>query len=488
MRIKTSQLFALLMLLACAQLSIGDESANPDKLQIPDLGGASNTLFSRQQEHLLGRAWLRGFRSQAQIYNDPLLEDYLFNLTYKLTSHSELKDRRIELVVVDNPRLNAFAVPGGIIGVHNGLILAAQSENELASVLAHEIAHLSQRHYARSVEEAKSKSLPNLAALLAGIAIAATAGGDAGIAAITAAQAANLQSRLRYSRLHETEADRVGLQTLVDSGMDPHAVPKMFERMQSQARYAGERYEFLQTHPITEKRISDSRSRARSYPKSVQTDNLGYQLMQARVRTHFSKTAQQAKDYFVAQMKKSRTNTESNRYGLVLALQALGHWQEASKKLKPLIEKDANRISYILADTDNLIGMGKIAQALDRLSDSLALNTHNNPLTLRYAEVLTLSNQAKAAEKLLISHSKVYPNNPQVWYLLAETHGLAGNIVGVHRARAEYFLLNGAFGQARKQLGYALPMVVKDSVTTAKITAKLKEIRNHEQQLKILRG
>ena len=168
----------------CLALTLGLASALPagaQELKLPTLGEGSTSLFSKEYEHQLGRAWLRVFRSQVATVNDPLLFDYLENLIFDLVTHSELQDRRIELVVVDNATINAFAVPGGVIGIHNGLLLHAQTEDELATVIAHEIAHLGQRHFPRRLEFAKSQQPLTLAAMLAGFVLMATAGSDAGL-------------------------------------------------------------------------------------------------------------------------------------------------------------------------------------------------------------------------------------------------------------------------------------------------------------------
>ncbi|MDB4261580.1 M48 family metalloprotease, partial [bacterium] len=213
-------------------------ASQSEELKLPKLGESSTSMFSAEFEHQLGRAWLRFFRAQVPTVDDPLLFDYLENLIYKLVTHSKLEDRRIELVIVDNPTINAFAVPGGIIGIHNGLLVWAQTEDELATVLAHEVAHLSQRHFSRGVEFQKKQQPVTVAAMLASLVLMATAGSDVGMAALSATQAAAQDASLRYSRGNEQEADRVGMQTLVDAGMDPHAAPAMFERMLQASRYS----------------------------------------------------------------------------------------------------------------------------------------------------------------------------------------------------------------------------------------------------------
>jgi len=245
-------------------------------LKIPNLGQTSTSLFSTDYEHQLGRTWLKIFRSQAPTVDDPLLYAYLESLVFDLVSHSELQDRRIELVIVDNPSINAFAVPGGIIGVNNGLFMYAQTEDEFATVIAHEIAHLSQRHFSRRVEQAQANAPLNIAGMLAGILLAATTGTDAGLAAMTATQAALQDQQLRYSRANEAEADRVGMRTLYEAGYDPYAAPAMFERMLASNRYnSGNRIpEFLRTHPLSENRIADTRNRAMQYPKRIRPTSL----------------------------------------------------------------------------------------------------------------------------------------------------------------------------------------------------------------------
>ena len=179
--------------------------------------------------------------------------------------------------------MNAFAVPGGVVGIHTGLFAFAENEDEMVSVLAHELAHLSQRHFARGLEARRSSSMVSLAGLLAGLVVAATVGGDAGMAAMSASQAYALESQLRYSRSNEQEADRIGLQTMERSGRDPSAAGDMFETLLSKTRYSGTRIpEFLLTHPVTEKRIADARGRSIGASRRHYIEHPDYYLMQAR--------------------------------------------------------------------------------------------------------------------------------------------------------------------------------------------------------------
>jgi predicted Zn-dependent protease len=463
-------------------------SAQTEELKLPNLGESGTSLFSKEFEHQLGQTWLRIFRSQAPTENDPLLFEYLENLIYELVTHSKLEDRRVELVVVNNASINAFAVPGGVIGVHNGLLLYAQTEDELATVLAHEIAHLSQRHFSRGVEFRKKQAPINLAAMLAGLVIMATAGGDAGMAAISASQALAQDSALRYSRSNEQEADRVGMQTLVDAGMDPHAAPAMFERMLQASRYTGgDRIpEFMRTHPLSENRIADTRNRARQYPKSIRPAKLEYQLMRARVVNQLANTPEEAVQRFRGELDGNPRSIEAARYGLVIALTNAGRADEAALELDSIWSGDPDRLEYLIADAEIDMLRAQPEKAVDKLLRQLNLSPGNHPLTMTYANALMKNQEPHIAEEVLVAQGKRRPTDPGLWYLLAEVQGLSGNIIGLHQSRAEYFILNGILDQAEKQLSYALKLVKNDYLTSAKINQRLKDVAEMRQQMERL--
>ncbi len=460
-------------------------ASQSEELKLPKLGESSTSMFSAEFEHQLGRAWLRFFRAQVPTVDDPLLFDYLENLIYKLVTHSKLEDRRIELVIVDNPTINAFAVPGGVIGIHNGLLVWAQTEDELATVLAHEVAHLSQRHFSRGVEFQKKQQPVTIAAMLASLVLMATAGSDVGMAALSATQAAAQDASLRYSRGNEQEADRVGMQTLVDAGMDPHAAPAMFERMLQASRYSsGNRMpEFLRTHPLSENRIADTRNRARQYPKQPPSTSLDYQLMRARVVNQLAKTPEEAIHKFRGELEGDPRSREAANYGLVLALTDGGRAEEASLELDGLWSASPDRLEYIIADAEIDMALNRPGLAVKKLSEQLALSPGNHPLTMTYANALMKNQQAHIAEEVLIEQSRLRPNDPGLWYLLAELQGLSGNIVGLHQSRAEYFIRNGNLDQAEKQLDYALKLAGNDYLTSAKVTQRLRDIARMREQM-----
>ena len=472
-------------LLACAvTISPWGWSATDD-LKIPNLGESSTSLFSADYEHQLGRMWLRSFRGQAPITTDPLLHSYLESLVFELVQHSELQDRRIELVIVDNPTINAFAVPGGVIGVHSGLFQYAVTEDEFATVMAHEIAHLSQRHFSRRMEMTQEQGPMQLAGLLAGVLLAATVGTDAGMAAMTTAQGLAQDAQLRYSRANEAEADRVGLRTLYNAGMDPYAAPQMFERMYAATRYSqsGRIPEFLRTHPLSEKRISDTRTRAMQYPKRIRSVSLDYQLMRARVAVQAARTPEEAVAFFRSALEGDSISSAATTYGLVLALTAAGRADEAALALDSIWSGDSDRIEYVIADAEIDLARGNSARAVATLERRLELSPGSHPLTMSYAHALQQAGSPHLAEAVLIEQSRRMPGDPGLWYLLAEVQGLAGNIVGLHRSRAEYFILINALDAAERQLTYAQNLVGSDFTTSSLINQRMRDIQDMRAEM-----
>lgn len=470
----------------CIALAVNSGSALAVDIELPALGDASSAVVSPQAERRLGEAWLRMFRSQVRTVSDPLLSDYLERLVFDLAEHSQLSDAQLKLVVVENQTINAFAVPGGVMGIHNGLLLYAQHEDEMASVIAHELAHLSQRHFARGVEEARANAVPNMLALLGSLVVAATAGGNAGMAAITATQAAIQQQQLRFSRAHEREADRIGMLTLVDAGYDADGMPRMFSRMLESLRYAGQRPpEFLLSHPVTESRVADSQNRARNYADQGRVDSEDFRLMRARVQLGFDETPGFAIKRFRAEIEKDGGAATGNVYGLALALTKANELDEARATLAPLLQNHPDKIAFVVAAADIDLASGKPDAAAQRLRRQLDVNPGNHPLTMAYANALLRTGKPKEAERVLEEHALRKPDDPQVWYELAETHGLAGSIIDVHRARAEYFILNGALDLAERQLGYALDLARSDFHTTASVQARIADIRAMREEIKL---
>lgn len=469
----------LLICLACLSLLLDANSnfaANDQNL--PQLGDASSGIVSLEREHEIGQNFLRALRANATTLDDPILQDYLEYLIYRLAANSQLQDRRLDVILIKSPLINAFAAPGGIVGVNYGLFSYGETEHEVAAILAHELAHLSQRHFARGVEAGRKYGVINLAGLLASVILMTTVGAEAGMALLNTTQGITLNKQLTHSRGREAEADRVGIDTLAEAEMDPRAMAYMFERLEKANRYAGDRIpEFLRSHPVTKSRIADSYNQTRNYPKKSWPLILDYQLMRTRVTALTTKSPQDQilrfKDGLKAQNPVTRT---ANRYGLMLSLMANSEIDEAMRYLRPLKRAYPDKIIFKIAEAEIHAQAQRYERALEILEAALAINPGNYPLVMTYAKMLLSADRPGEVEAVLLALTNDRRNDEQVWYLLAEAYGLANNIAGVHWARSEFFVLNGNFDQAIKQLGYALPLVRNNFQQEAKFKQRMEEI------------
>ncbi len=480
-RKKTSRLFTLLWL---ATISLSTYSAD---ISLPLLGDSSSGVVSKQQEYKLGKSWLQAFRRHVELHDDPIMQSYLEQLTYDLVAHSDLDDRRLTVVVVNNPTLNAFAVPGGVIGIHTGIFSYADTEDQLSSIIAHEIAHLSQRHFARSVEAQRSAAAINLAGLLATIIVSSQTDTNAAIATLTASQAMSADKQLRYSRSNEQEADRQGIKILSKSGRDPGASADMLSNMLALGRYKGGRApEFLLTHPVTESRVADTRARTYGEKTRHYPDRPNYYFMQARAVVLLNKDSKRSISYFKQKIAANNLQKDAAQYGLALAYIEGGEYKKANQLISSLLSTNPFSSLFIYTDIENDIAAKEYKSALVKLKLQLKLNLRNYPLQSLLAEALWQNNQYKASAKVLTELSKQRKEDPAIWYKLAEVRGLAGDISGVHEARAEYFVLIGAFDQAKKQLSFAADLLAYDFKQLSIINQRLIDIEQMEKTFRRL--
>ena len=470
-----------IVITAFALLSIGSPAAATSIDDLPELGDASSSLFSPEMERQIGRDFLKQLHAALPTVSDPVLKYWAERQLFELTGHSDLKEKVLSVVLIDSDELNAFAAPGGVIGVNLGLMLYAQDIHEYSSVIAHELAHLSQRHFARGVERQRAATLPTVLGMLAAIAIGAAAGGDAGLAAISATQATAQANALRYSRVREQEADRIGMRTLVAAGMDPDGMARMFERMQRAHRHSRKPPEFLLTHPLSDSRISDARNQAADLDARLRSrefaDSPDFQLMRARVEVRYADSDQSAVSLFRARLRDD-PDSDAAAYGLALALSRIGEHEQALDTFKRVYEGSPNKLLFVATQAE-LLTAAKRGEAAERLlAKHLILNPDNPPLTSLYARALSSQGQHTDAEQVLQRQSRQRPEDVDVWYELAETAGLAGNVIGVHQARAEYFALHGAYTRAIQHLEYARQLVNRgDRKTVARLEARLLELR-----------
>ncbi len=465
-------------------LTVSQASAQSSDSTLPSIGGAGGGLISERQETDIGRQVMTSIRRSAPQITDALVQDYLNSVIYRLVPSAPLSSSDLTLAIIDSPDINAFAVPGNVVGVNGGLFLNAESEQQFASVLAHELAHLSQRHFARRLEQQETSAPLTIAGMIAGIILSAVTQSDVGIAAIAGTQALAVQNMLAYSRAHEQEADRVGMDILASSGMDPRGMPEMFEIMMRQNRLQGNRVpEYLSTHPLTQNRVSDTRNRAEQYPRRDVADAQEYHLVRSRLQVRYAKSADIAVETFKDYLNRSDTEKpDAIRYGLAVALLRNGNQSEAIIELERLLDGTPGRITYQVTLAEALIEQDKLNEARSLLSEALARNPGNYPITDMLAHLETAAGNGERAAEYLHRLTRELPKKEHLWLRLAEAEGLARNIVGVHRARAEYDILMGDLEAAQRQLRQAQERLPAGAPLRQIVTERLSQVSERLNQ------
>jgi len=465
-------------------LTVSQASAQSSDSTLPSIGGAGGGLISERQETDIGRQVMTSIRRSAPQITDSLVQDYLNSIIYRLVPSAPLSSSDLTLAIIDSPDINAFAVPGNVVGVNGGLFLNAESEQQFASVLAHELAHLSQRHFARRLEQQETSAPLTIAGMIAGIILSAVTQSDVGIAAIAGTQALAVQNMLAYSRAHEQEADRVGMDILASSGMDPRGMPEMFEIMMRQNRLQGNRVpEYLSTHPLTQNRVSDTRNRAEQYPRRDVADAQEYHLVRSRLQVRYAKSADIAVETFKDYLNRSDTEKpDAIRYGLAVALLRNENQSEAIIELERLLDGTPGRITYQVTLAEALIEQDKLNEARSLLSEALARNPGNYPITDMLAHLETAAGNGERAAEYLHRLTRELPKKEHLWLRLAEAEGLARNIVGVHRARAEYDILMGDLEAAQRQLRQAQERLPAGAPLRQIVTERLSQVSERLNQ------
>ena len=443
---------------------------------LPDLGDESAAALSPQDERRIGEDFMRQARAQLDILDDPEVNEYLRQLGRRLTAGVD-GQTGFHFFLINNSTINAFAVPGGYIGVHTGLLLAARNEAEVAAVLAHETAHITQRHIPRQIAESRRISGPALAALLAGILIAAS-GGQGGEAAVALTTAGLAQHELNFTRGFEQEADRIGMNILNTAGFDARAMPGFFEQMEIQSRlYENNLPEFLRTHPITSRRIAESRNHAESFPLRANPDGDAFAHMQTRLQVLGNKPEAALRVFRDKIDNREVPRSNADQYGYALALLASNRYDEARIETAQLIKAAPDYVPYHILRAEIEIGTGNkqvgltaYAAAARRFPTSLAL-------TQRQARALLKTGQSAQARQILDKAVRQQPTEPALYKLLASAAGESGRRMEAHRAYGEYYFLIGQPRAALEQFELATRFAGNNFYYLASLEARIKEIR-----------
>lgn len=446
--------------------------------ELPDLGESARTTFSALQEAQLGRQIMREIRGDKDFLADPEITEYLNALGERLAAANPDPSRQFQFFAVRDNTLNAFALPGGFIGVHSGLIAAARSESELAGVLAHEIAHVSQNHIARIVDAQKGNALVTLAALAVAI-LAARANSNLSQAAIAGAQAYSMQNQLDFTREHEREADRVGLQTLDNAGYSPSGMVTFFERLQQQSRHAESNAPaYLRTHPLTTERISDLQNRLNETGYRQHNDSAEFLLVRGKALALDGDAKEAAKRFEAAV--RNRPDDAANLYALASSALRAGDAELAAATLARLQQRFNGPMIETLAARIELLNKRPDA-ALQRLKHAVARYSAAKPVAWLYAEVLIQQGQIETAAQFIDDRQLLWPEDAPLYALKAQVRHAQGKHAAGHLAEAESRIRTDQPSLAMEQLQLARKAGDGDFFTHSIIDARLRNLREQER-------
>ena len=463
--------------------------AHAKQSDLPDLGSPADAILSKSDEAQIGRAIMRQIQASGQLFEDPQIVEYVNEIGLRIAAHAnDAGHHKFTFFVIDDPSLNAFALPGGFIGVHTGLIEQTRSEDELAGVLAHEVAHVTQRHIARAVHANSRQSILTTAMMLGAI-LAGAAGvdGDVVTAGMAAAQGSAAQAQINFTRSNEYEADRIGMASLAESGFDPDGMASFFEvisRNSASAEYQAP--EFLRTHPVSTARIAEARSRARQYPPVNTTDTKNYGIARARLLVSRYEHAEEAVEYFERQDYQFMSSAQ--RYGLAVAYQRDAQPLKAARIYEQLVNQEPEVIAHHIGLAQSQLALEQIDEAAYTFNKAMELFPRNVPLTIHFAEALLELDQADYAHEVLLDLLNNVPPTPGQVRLIARAADEAGEIAESNYYMAEYSFMIGDLIGGITFLQRALKSPDLEEIQRARFEARIDFIREYmtEEQLQQL--
>jgi predicted Zn-dependent protease len=451
---------------------------------LPDLGGTGDATLSPHVERRVGESIVRDIRMRDPSYiDDPEVGEYLANLGARLTQKTPGARYDFEFLAMRDPAINAFALPGGFIGVHSGLLAAADTESELASVLAHEIAHVSQRHIARLLGQQQQLQLPVMAALAAALLLGRSRP-DLASGAAAAAQAGAVQAQLGYSRDFEREADRIGLQALAAAGFDVRAMSTFFEKMQRSTRVSddGSVPGYLRTHPVTTERIADAQNKAAGVPYRQHLDSPEFHLVRAKLRADAGDPVDALAHFRSAVRDKRYASEAAARYGLSSALLRSRQPREAEAELARARAAGASgpMVDTLAARVKQALGQPEAAAAL--LAEARERHPYSRPLLYEHVAALHATGRHQQTLALLVEPLRLHPADLRLHALQARTYAALGKRSLHHQAQAEVYALQGSVPAAIEQLQLARAAGDGDFYQLSMVDARLKELRTRHAE------
>jgi predicted Zn-dependent protease len=414
-------------------------------------------------------------RNAGAIVDDPMLTEYVNTLGSRLSSIANEGGQDFNFFVVKDERINAFALPGGYIGLNAGLLLASETESEVAGVLAHEISHVTQRHIARAAYDSQRTSIVSMAAMLAALVLGAAtdAGGDAISGVVTASQALAAQRQINFTRANEHEADRVGIDLMAQAGFDPRAMASFFEKL-------GRRYgsssqyvpELLLTHPVSAERVAEARDRARQLPGIDHTDGPNYALVKARLRVITAPTP----DAALTEFRNTDGKSIGDRYGLALASMRMSLNDNAERIFRDLIAENPSVMAFRVGQAEAMAATGATDAAMKVYAEAVRLFPRNVPLTISYAEALIAAGRASEAHELLLDLLNNVPPTPEQLRLIARAANAEGDTANAYFYMSYYYAAIGNLPLAIGQVRMALETPDVHTVDRARFKSRLDQL------------
>jgi predicted Zn-dependent protease len=476
----------LLKIVFCSMFVLPVTAAAVNPTTLPDLGTNAFSSLSPEKEKIIGDMMLKQTRSQLPMVNDPLLDEYLHTLGQGLVAKAEGVRFPFSFSWVNSPEINAFAMLGGNIVSNTGTLAAADSESEFASVMSHEIVHVTQRHIARAVE-AKSQNAPLTMASLLGSILLTIANPEAGMAGLMATQGVAAQQAINFTRSNEQEADRIGIQLLAKGGYDPYAMPEFFNKLSEKTRFSNTQLAFLYTHPLSQARISDSRVRAEQFERRFVPDSSDFALAKARVWARYQLKGKDALAHFQKKVATPGGNTKANQYGLALALFDSGDVSAAEQILLKLRAHDDKNLFYIDAMTDVYIQSGRTEKALQLLEQEYLLRPNNQVITLNYANAALAAKSERLALHLLKNLLYFKPDTYLAYEMLIDAYKSMNDMAKYFEARADLYYQLAIYPKAIDDINESLNrLAATDKLESRRLEAKKKQWQAEFTRLKQL--
>ena len=432
--------FLFLIFLATSNLSFAQESS----IELPLIGDRLSGAVSQTEEESLGRQFLRDLKRETPILYDPIVQEWTELFVYKVGEQSKVNKKAFELILIEDNSLNAFAAPGGIIGVNAGLFKHSDNEAQFASVIAHELAHLSQRHFARQILEGSDRSNQSLATVLAAIVVAVATSSPA---AIIGGQGLLVAQQLRFSRLYETEADREGYLTLQKAGYDTIEMSEMFKNMQEVRRLSGDNIpEFLLTHPITTRRITESRERAREFPSPGKTDSFNFKLIKNRVKYLMTDNLS------IRAFEKEIGDNDEDIYFRALIEKKKLNFTRSIELLKSLEIKYPDNLIIKTSLAEVYTESGNLRKSKEFTNELLAVSLGNYPLSYNLANAHIMEENYLAAEQVLEDIKFYRPVDINLLKDLSQVQKNSKNMLGYHLTNSEFLFYSGRYEEALRDL------------------------------------